>query len=105
MGDSLYRFIRVQLVNINLVRFLEFLFELLTDWYDVSILDDLLRELVQKFLLGHWIKTVKVSQLAESWVLSQLVVIGFIDHIDRFQWDTLRVLYLKIVWEVAIENV
>lgn len=67
-----------------MVRFLEFLFELLTDWYDVSVLDDLLRELVQKLLLGHWIKTVEVGQLAESCVLSQLVVIGFINHVDWF---------------------
>ena len=88
-----------------MVRFLEFLFELLTNWYDVSVLDNLLRELVQKLLLGHWIKTVEVGQLAESWVLSQLVVIGFINHIDWFQWDTLWVLNLQIVREVSIENV
>ena len=84
MCDSLYRFIRIEFVNINMVRFLEFLFKLLTDWYDVSIFDHLLRELVQEFLLGHWIQTIEVGQLAESWVLFKLVVIGFIDQIDRF---------------------
>jgi len=84
MGYSLYRFIRIEFVNINMIRFLEFLFKLLTDRYDVSIFDNLLRELVQEFLLGHWIQTIEVSQLAESWVLFELVVIGFIDQIDRF---------------------
>ena len=92
MSDSLYRFIRIELVNINMVRFLEFLLELLADWYDVSIFNDLLRELVQKFLLCHWVKTVEISQLAESWVLSKLVVVGVINHIDRFEWDTFGVL-------------
>ena len=93
MGDSLYRFIRIELVNINMVRFLEFLLELFTDWYDVSIFNKLLRELVQKFLLCHWVKTVEISQLAESWVLSKLVVVCIISHIDRFEWDTFGVLY------------
>ena len=93
MGDSLYRFIRIELVNINMVRFLEFLLELFTDWYDVSIFNKLLRELVQKFLLCHWVKAVEISQLSESWVLSKLVVVCIISHIDRFEWDTFGVLY------------
>ena len=91
MSDSLYRFIRIELVNINMVCFLEFLLEFLTNWYDISIFNNLLRELVQKFLLCHRVKTVEISQLAESWVLSKLVIVGIINHIDRFERDTFGV--------------
>ena len=84
---------------------LEFLFELLSDRYDISILDDLLGELIEELLLRQWVETIKIRQLFESWVLPQLIVIRLIDHVNRLERDALGVLLLQIVREVAVKDV
>lgn len=106
VGFNLDRLIRIQFVDIDLtIGLLEFLFELFSDWYDISILDDLLGELVEELLLGHRVETIKIRQLLESWVLPQLIVIRLIDHVDWLQRDALGVLLLQVVREVAVEDV
>ena len=98
--------IRIQLVDIDVTTcLLEFLFELLAYRHDVAVLDKLLRELVEELLLCHRVEAVKVAELLEARVLPELVVVGLITEINRFERNTVRVLGLEIVREVAIQDI
>ena len=98
--------IRIQLVDVDVTtRLLEFLFELLAYRDDVAVLDKLLGELVEELLLCHRVEAVKVAELLEARVLPELVVVGLITEIDRLERNTVRVLGLEIVREVAIQDI
>ena len=103
MRLHLDRLIRIQLVNIDLpIGLLEFLFELFSDWNDISIFNDLLGELVQELLLRHWIQSIQVCKLFKPRILSQLVVISLINHVDGLKGDTFGILLLQVIREVAV---
>ena len=100
------RLVRVQLVDVDVAaRLLEFLFEFLTDRNDVAIFNKLLRELVEEFLLRHWVQTVEVTELFKPRVLPQLVVVSLVAKVDRFERDSIRVLCFEIIWEIAIQYI
>ena len=64
-----YRFVAVQLANINLLGFLESLLKLFTDGNQLSVLDFVLWELIEELLLGHGARAIDVEYCLEFWVV------------------------------------
>ena len=55
MSLDLDGLVRIQLVHVDLVGLSEFLLKFLTNGNNVTVLNHLLRELIQELLLRHWV--------------------------------------------------
>ena len=100
------RFIRVEFIDVDHAScFLELLLELFANGDQLTVLDNLLGELVEELLLGHGIEPVQIVDLLEARVLPKLVVVGLVAQVNRFEWHSVGVLRLQIVREVAVQDV
>lgn len=103
-------FVRVQLGQIHLARLFKSLFKFLTDRHDFTLINDVLRKLVEELFLTQALNAVfkKILQEAELGVLSILQHVGrecVIRKVYGLKRHAIRIVLFQIVREVSVKNV
>ncbi len=103
------RLVGVKFVHVKDLSLLEPLLKLFTDGYDVSVLNDVFRELLKELVFRHATRAriaLEISKDLEFGVVFDIFrIVILISAVHWLERDTIRELFLQIIWEEAIEDI
>jgi len=106
LGLHLDRLVGVKFVHVKHLSLLEPLLKLFADGYDVSVLNNVFRELLEELIFRHATRpriALKVPEDLEFGVVFDVLwIVILVCAVHWLEWNAIRELFLQIIREEAV---